>query len=437
MSTTETLPRDDSPHRSPLPLLGRLSLMMFIQYFIQGAYLPIATIYAKKALGFSQAELGYFMAALAVGPMLAPFVVGQLVDRFFATERFLACCHLLGGLLMLALYKAASFWPVIVLGTAYSILYVPTMMLTNSLAFAHLKDRGTEFPWIRIFGTAGYIAPAYLIEVWWLRGLEGNALEQARGIAFAFSGLASAVMAAYCLTLPHTPPRPHQQRKYAPGAVLAMLGQRDFLVLVVVSFFVAIAHQCAITWSGPLVRDVLDAAGWGAYEQRISSAGQICELAVLAVLGVLIARLGYKRVFMIGAGAYLVRCLLFAAVFSVHLPVMGQLALATAANAMHGLCFGCFFAAAYIYLDRIAPPDLRGSMQTFYGVFVLALGFFVGGPVSGWIGEAFAKPEGSMPGSDWTSIWLTCAALCAACVLAVALAFPRTTAERREAQEQA
>ena len=166
--------------KTSFPLLSRLSVMMFLQYFVQGAYLPVAAVYVKESLGFSDREVGVFVSALAVGPILAPFIVGQLVDRFFATERVVSFCHLVGGILMLILSTEVRPLPVIVIGTIYSILYVPTMMLTNSLAFQQLKNSDMEFPWIRAFGTFGFIVPAYLIEFWWLYGLEGAALDKAR-----------------------------------------------------------------------------------------------------------------------------------------------------------------------------------------------------------------------------------------------------------------
>ncbi len=413
------------PERSSGLLLVRLALMMFLQYFVQGAYLPVASVYVQRSLGFSEKQVGLFIAALAVGPILAPFVVGQLVDRLFATERVMAVCHLAGGLLMLALYVQREVWPVIVLGTLYSILYVPTMMLANSLAFRHLKDRELEFPWVRLFGTLGFIAPAYLVEFWWLRGQIGDELQHARGIVFALSGLAGLAMAAYCLTLPHTPPQEHRVRKYAPGAVVAMLRRRDFLCLVVVSFFIAMAHQFVVAWNSPFLRDILDTGGWGAYEQSLSSLGQICELAVLAALGLVLRHIGFKATMLLGALAYLGRCVLFALVFSLDPPFGGKLVLAGAGQALHGLCFGFFLAVGYMYVDRIAPEDIRGSTQTLYGTFVLALGFFVGGLVGGVIGEWFGagREAGTIP--DWTRIWLACAALCAACCVAFALWFPR------------
>ncbi len=422
---TEAVGVLEPPGRSSVGLLGRLSLMMFLQYFVQGEYLPVASVYVERSLGFSEDQVGYFIAALAVGPIVAPFVVGQLVDRLFATERVMAVCHLVGGLLMLALYTQRNVWAVIVLGTLYSILYVPTMMLANALAFRHLKDRELEFPWVRLFGTLGFIAPAYVVEFWWLRGLDGIELQHARGVVFALSGLAGLVMAAYCLTLPRTPPQEHQARKYAPGAVVAMLRRRDLLCLVVVSFFIAMAHQFVVAWNSPFLRDILDTGGRGAYEQSLSSLGQICELAVLAGLGFVLRHIGFKATMLLGALAYLTRCVLFALVFSLDPPFAGKLVLAGVGQALHGLCFGFFLAVAYMYIDRIAPGDIRGSMQTLYGTFVLALGFFAGGLASGLIGKWFGVGPGAAVIRDWTRIWLVCAALCAACCVAFALWFPR------------
>jgi MFS family permease len=442
--------------RSSFPLLGRLALMMFLQYFIQGAFLPVATLYVKESLGFSSVAVGVFSSALTVGPILAPFLIGQLVDRLFATQYVLAACHLAAALTMLALFLVTFFaqggewpamvpipstqtvvWLIIVLATVYSVLYVPTMMLTNAVAFEHLRQSNTEFPWVRIFGTLGFIVPAYVVEFWWLQGLAGDALGRARGIVFALSGLAGVAMAFYCLTLPHTPPKPRDDRRYAPGAVIAMLARRDFAVLMGVSFFIAMAHQFALTWFGPFLRHILDEAELGAYEQRISSLGQICELVVLAVLGLLLRRLGFKWTLVLGATAYLLRCLLFASVFGLGAfgldpPVAGKLALAAAGQTLHGFCFGCFLAVGFMYVDRIAATDLRGSVQTIYGAFVLALGFFAGGLFSGLVGKWFSTTIGKEEVYDWTPLWLTCAALCALCVAAMIALFPKGGELRRE-----
>ena len=155
--TTDDPTAVSPPARSSGLLFTRLSVMMFLQYFVQGCYLPIAALYVEQALGFTDRQKGAFIAALAVGPILAPFVIGQLVDRAFSTERVMAFCHLVGGALMLALYLQTGFWPVIVLGTVYSIMYVPTMMLSNSLAFQHLRNSETYFPHFSALFSANFV----------------------------------------------------------------------------------------------------------------------------------------------------------------------------------------------------------------------------------------------------------------------------------------
>jgi len=412
--------------RSSLPLMTRLSVMMFLQYFIQGSYLPIASVYVQDTLGFSGRQVGWFGSALAVGPILTPFLLGQLVDRRFATQRVVAFCHILGGVLMLALCTQTAFWPVIILGTAYSVVYIPTMMLTNSLAFQHLRHSDIEFPWVRLFGTIGFVVPAFLIEAWWLRGMEAEQLDQGRVICFILAGLMGLVMGVYSLYLPHTPPVGKDKGDYAPGVIILMMRYRHFLVLVLISFLIAIVHKFFFVWNSPFLREILDSGGEkGAYEMRISAIGQLFEVLVMVVLGFWISKFGFKTTLIIGAVAYSLRCILFAMVFQFELPFSGRLALACTGQALHGLCFGCFLAAAYIYVDRVAPKDVRGSMQTMYGTFVIALGFFAGGFISGEVGELFSTGTGDDVIRNWPMIWLSSAALAAVCVAGLLLFFPK------------
>ncbi|HEX3656891.1 MAG TPA: MFS transporter [Pirellulales bacterium] len=406
------------------PIKLRLSAMMFLQYFMQGAYLPIVSVYVQDYLGFDSREVGWFGSALAVGPLFAPVVVGQLVDRHFATQRVLAVCHLLAGIVMLVLYAQTQFWPVILLGTVYSVLYIPTMMLTNSLALSHLANREREFPRIRMWGTIGFIVPAWLIEYCWLSGLEADELAVARGVAFALAGVAGLVMAAYCLSLPDTPPAGRPNARFAPAEIAGLLADRRLLVLVLISFLIAVVHNFYFVWNSPFLTSVLARSGIrGAWEQRISSLGQVSEIAVMAVLGLALARWGFKRVMLIGTLGYLLRCLLLAAAGS-EVTAGASLALATVAQAMHGLCFGCFLAAAFIYVDRIAPADARGSMQTLYGNFVVGLGAVAGAWLAGQVGYACEMPGAGAPQHAWVPLWLSSAAVAGICAIGFAALFP-------------
>lgn len=373
-------------------LKRKLCLMMFLQYFVQGCYLPIITLYLFDALGFSALQVGVFGAALAVGPLMAPFVFGQIVDRHYATERVLSFCHFSGGVIMLALFFQTHYWPVVILGVLYSILYVPTMMLTNSLSFQHLKDSDREFPLIRLWGTIGFVVPAWVAEGIFLRNLEGETLNTGRGIVLAMAGVIGLLMAAYCLILPHTPPVKSDKKDLAPGKVLKMLKYRHFLILVVVTFIIAIAHKFYFQWNSPFISVILKEGGvTGAWEQRISSIGQVFEVIVMAVLGFGIKKYGFKTVMLVGLLSYLVRSLIFAYASTIGDVFAVSLLLTCIGQAMHGLCFGCFLAAAFIYVDKVAPLDVRGTMQTFFGTFVFGLGMFAGGFISGTIGNFFTS----------------------------------------------
>lgn len=425
---------DSSAADPPSWLLTRLSVMMFLQYFIQGCYLPIVSVYLEESLGFDKWELGVFGSALALGPLFAPFLVGQLVDRTFATERVLAVCHLAGGIVMLALYSQRTLWPVIVLGTLYSLLYLPSLMLTNSLAFHHLGSR-EKFPLIRLWGTIGFILPAWLIERVLLANVTGAALERGRGVALAAAGVAGLVMTVYSLTLPHTPPSRNakDRRQFAPAVAMGLLRYRNFLVLVVISFFAAIIHKFHFVLNSPYLKDVLRSGNvLNAWEGSISSLGQVAEIGVMALLAVLIARLGFKWTIFLGLAAYAARCALFALAVNPQFSFATTMTIVCIGQTLHGFCFGCFMAAAFIYLDAAAPADVRGSVQTLYGTLVLGAGFFAGGIVSGQIASAFQVDSVQ----NWPATWLSGAAIAAACAIAFALAFPATAPEISDGEGQ-
>lgn len=445
----------------------RLSVMMFLQYFIQGSYLPVASVYVQDALGFSEIQVGLFGSALAVGPLFAPFIIGQLVDRHWATERVLAISHLLGGATMLLLYFETRVTPFVILGTIYSILYIPTMMLTNSLAFHHLKDRDNEFPRIRLFGTIGFVVPAWCVEYFWLSGLDGAELNTARGIVLAFAGTFGLLMAAYCWTLPATPPERKKGTAFAPAKVFELLGIRAFLVLVIISFFVAIVHKFYFVLNSPFLKDILRSGGVkGAWEQRISSIGQISEVLIMVGLGWSIRTLGFKRTLAAGIFAYMLRCAVFATAISLEISFPIRMTMILFGQALHGVCFACFLAAAFMFVDRISTRDIRGSMQNLYGTFLIGVGGIVGGIASGLANDWFTTKPGETtfrqilslkskagvviseknPGwdfksefaiRDWTSLWGSCGILALFCLIAFWLSFPTEPPPEADPAEEA
>jgi nucleoside transporter len=468
MSSIET-PALSSGGRTAMPLKIRLYVMMFLQYFVQGCYLPVISAYLQNSLGFNSIEIGYFGSALAVGPLFAPFIIGQIVDRHVATQYVLAVCHLAGGALMLLFYFMATghifaadanlFYPIMIVGVLYSTLYVPSLMLTNSLTFHHLEDREREFPAIRLWGTIGFVVPAWLVEGFFLSGLEGDALNDGRSVILALSGIGGLIMGIYSLTLPNTPPGSADKKELAPGKVLGLLRMRNFLTLVLISFLVAIVHKFYFVWNSPFVVAILEtgdvSAGW---VQRISSIGQVFEVVVMALLGFSIKRYGFKITMLTGVVAYMLRCLIFAGAVMIEGAFPVSMTLVCIGQALHGFCFGCFIAAAFIYTDRVAPVDVRGTMQNFYGTFVLGLGFFVGGFLSGQVGKHFTEPvavtaddatavdsppsgalrfkdkkSGELMQRDWTGIWLFGAGMSAIALVGFIVLFPKDKPDEESA----
>ncbi len=439
---------------TPPNIRYRLCGMMFLQYFVQGSFLPIISVYLQEALNFSALEVGRAGAALAIGPLLSAFAIGQLADRHFQTQNVLAFLHGAAGLAMLGLYFQREFWPVIVLGCVFSVLYTPSLMLTNALAFTHLRDTKREFPLVRLWGTIGFVAPMWLIEYFLLGNRTDAGLNDARGVALLVAAVAGLIMAGYSLTLPKTPPQPAQSGQFAPVAVLRLFRLRSFLVLVAVTFGVAIVHKFFFVWNSPFLKAMLTAGGeTKAWEGRISSIGQIAEVAVMVSLAWLIVKLGYKGTMIVGILAYLARCVIFAAASTMADNFVPAIALVCLGQALHGLCFGCFLAAGFMFVDRESPADLRGSVQNFYGTFVLGLGLFTGGFVGGEVGDAFTTPvaketlrqsqglttsagmmefQRQVDGRvttftrDWPGIWLTSAAMAGVCLLVFVALFPRS-----------
>ena len=365
---------------------------------------------------------------------------------------------------MLLLYVETRVTPFVILGTIYSILYIPTMMLTNSLAFHHLKDRDSEFPRIRLFGTIGFVVPAWCVEYFWLSGLDGADLNTARGIVLALAGTFGLLMAAYCWTLPGTPPKRRKGAAFAPGDDLApykvfeLLRIRAFLVLVIISFFVAVVHKFYFVLNSPFLKDILRSGGVkGAWEQRISSIGQISEVLIMVGLGWSIKRLGFKRTLAAGIFAYMSRCVVFATAISLDSSFTVRMAMVLFGQALHGVCFACFLAAAFMFVDRISPRDIRGSMQNLYGTFLIGVGGIIGGIVSGLANDSFTTAPGeptlrealrvaSQAGvvtsadgraiRDWTALWGSCGVLALACLIAFWLSFPTKCPPEAEALKE-
>lgn len=391
----------------------RLSIMMFLQYAVWGAWLPVAGKYLGSAsetggLGFTEPQIGMLLGlAGSVGAITAPFIAGQFADRYFRTERFLAVLLLIGAGLKwyTALQTTYTSW--LWLSIAYSVVYMPTLALSNSLAFAHIRDADRQFPKIRVWGTIGWIAASWAFPLFWLlknvRGQSlppfytGDEVEHAtRALveALKFSAGISLFYAFYCLTLPKTPPKRDAVQKLAFVRAFQLFRFPSFTALVIASLMIAAIHQIYFIQAGKFLTSP-EVGLTNADIQPAMTLAQFAEIGVMAFLGWMLSKLGFRKIIMIGAFAYFARYAIWG---TTSLPA----SILVASQALHGVCYACFFAAGFIYVDRIAPPDARHSAQTVFGIIILGGGPVLGGWLSGRLGHYFTSAEGVL---DFQMLW--------------------------------
>lgn len=378
-------------------LNARLSGMMFLQYAIWGAWLPLFYRFLDEHHGFESDQIGILLAIAATGALIAPFVAGQIADRWFSTEKFLGISHLLGAVLVWQLGEVKAYGEFIVFGLLYSLLYAPTLPLTNSLAFHHLPDRDRDFGKVRVWGTIGWIVVGIGIGQWLLHRHTpaGGSLDLA-GVAdtFRFSAVLGAVLGLYCFTLPHTPPQRGRQ-KFAPGEALQAVIQRPRLNplfwLFLITFPVACIHQFYFVHTagflGSLkipaesgIKTVFGEGGIG-----LMTIGQMAEILVLAAMPFVAKRVSRKRLLAVGLLAYIVRFAVFAFAPDAWAVIP--------ALALHGLCFGCFLFVAFMIVDEETPPDVRASAQGLFNLIVVGFGVIVGNIFAGYVADAAKTDE--------------------------------------------
>jgi len=391
--------------------LGRLSIMMFLQYAVWGAWLPLAGRYlsaptGEGGLGFTGGQIGLILGlAGSIGAIASPFIAGQLADRYFRTERFLATLLALGGIVKWVTAGQAAYGPWLWLSILYGIVYMPTLALSNSMAFTHLENRDQEFPKVRVWGTIGWIAASWIFPMLYLQsdlhfqlmppflvGPEKAGVTHRLADSLRFSALISWGYAAFCLVLPATPPKRDAVEKLAFAKAFRLLREPSFAVLVAASLPISIIHQVYFIQTPPFLSHL------GLLDSQIGPAmtiGQFSEIAIMAMLGWMLTRLGFRAVITLGAVAYFVRYFIWS-IASLPVPVQ------VASQALHGICYACFFAGGFIYADRVAPADIRHSVQTVFGIIILGGGPVLGGILSGVLADHYAAAGG---GVDYAALW--------------------------------
>jgi nucleoside transporter len=381
---------------------------MFLQYFVWGAWYVTMGTYLLKTLQFSGGQNGLAYSTTAIAAMVSPFFIGLVADRFFATERILGVLHLVGAVLLLWVSTLAhfhDFYPVLL---GYTLCYMPTMALSNSLSFHQMRDPGREFPGVRVLGTIGWIAAGFVISA---LGAEATALQ------FRVAAAASAALGLFSFTLPHTPPAPTSRRTSARDILgleaLGLLKERSFAVFVLGSFLISIPLQFYYAFTNPYLTELGITS-----TAALQTVGQMSEIGFMLVMPFFFARLGVKWMLMVGMLAWALRYVLFA--YGDGGPLVWMVYLGIA---VHGICYDFFFVTGQIYMDRKAPIHIRAAAQGFISFVTYGVGMFVGSYLAGWIVDQYTYSEGGAALHTWQPIWLIPAVFSAVVLLLFAAFF--------------
>ncbi len=418
----------------------KLFLMMVLQFFIWGAWLPLIFGYLPS-LGFTPGQQAWILNAFPIAAIVGMFFSNQFADRNFAAEKFLAFSHVVGGLAILGCGFTKEFWPFFGLMFIHCLLYVPTISITNSIAFAAMKDAQQEFGIVRMGGTIGWILAAwpftFIFVDWaavqavnpagfvdWISAalshpLTGDVAKAATRWTFVVAGIASLVLAAFSLTLPHTP-----AKKSAGGAgqslawldAAKLLKHPFVLVLWIVTFVDSFVHNAYFNWTGSFLGASTAAGGVGIasnWIMPVMSIGQIAEILTMFVLGATLKKFGWRTTMIVGILGHAGRFAVYA-----FLPQHKELIILV--QILHGICYAFFFATVYIFVDEHFPKDVRSSAQGLFNVMILGAGALVANTLCPYLMQTVFTQNGV---TDFKGLFLVPLACSTVAAVALALFF--------------
>jgi len=375
----------------------QLSIMMFLEFFIWGGWFVTLGSFMGNNLESSGAETAMAFSTQSWGAIVAPFIIGLIADRFFNAERILAVLHLMGAVLMYQMSQASGFsefYPYIL---GYMIVYMPTLALVNSISFYQMKDPAKYFPYVRVFGTLGWIVAGLIISFVFKWDAAENIANGMLSNTFMMVAIASAVLGLYSFSLPKTPP----QNKGGTSSLSEILGldalkllkDRNFLVFFVSSVLICIPLAFYYQNISPFLTElkVENSTAW-------ASLGQVSEVFFMLLLPFFFKKYGFKKTLLFGMLAWGVRYALFAFGNAGDLFFMLILGIA-----LHGICYDFFFVSGQIYTDSKAGEKYKNAAQGLITLATYGIGMLIGFWVAGQIVDKNALADGT---HTWQDVWL-------------------------------
>ena len=372
--------------------------------------------YLQNTLGFNGTQVGVIYSLLPLATIITPFIGGQVADRYFATQKVIAALQLGGGILLLFASRMTEYHSMMWVMLIYNLLYAPTLALTNSLAFHHLSDTEKEFGWVRVGGTIGWIAAGLMLSGWRTLATGAESMAYA-GDTLLLAAVFSIVMGLFSYSLPHTPPSKESKNPLAFLEAIKMMRNRYFAIFIVIAFVVSTELQFYYILTGPF----LVSPQIGISSQSLTTVMAIAQAAELFVMALLLPyflpKYGMRITLTLGIIAWPLRYI----VFAVGQPTW----LVIASLALHGFCYVFFFTASQIYVDTVAPPDIRASAQSLIALVTIGLGMYLGSIFAGWIQNIFSEmgTQGQIISTNWTAVFLVPCALTILCAAAFLLFF--------------
>jgi nucleoside transporter len=370
----------------------RLSVMMFLEFFIWGAWFVTLSTYLGKGLGFGGSDIGRAYSTIPWGALVAPFFVGMIADRFFPAQIVLGVCHLLGAACMFWAATVTTPGPFFWVALLYALCYAPTLALVNAISFNQMTSPQKQFPGIRVFGTLGWIVAGLII---------GFMRVEATALPLQLAAGCSVLMGLFSFALPHTPPKSLGHKVKISDVLgleaLKLMKNRSFAVFVIGSLLICIPLAFYYNFTNLFLNEksVGNAAGK-------MTMGQMSEVFFMLVMPFFFVRLGVKKMLLIGMLAWAGRYLLFAFGNADSLVFMYY-----AGILLHGVCYDFFFVTGQIYVDNTAPKAIQASAQGFIALITYGVGMLIGAEISGRVVEKYQSSVNRLiTGHDWQTIWI-------------------------------